>query len=242
MTSAVRTAVESALRDLTPIWQDDGRIMLSVPVRYPSGALAAIEVAGGQGIAWISDRGFGRIEAEMCGADSSYEAAGRAAAAGHGVEFDGHHVFAAKLPLSQIGAGIVAVANASVIAAGEAIRAEAEKRLNAQNEVIQRKLREAFPDAKVTPKLKIPGERAEWEAHNVVHLGDRLAVFESVSPSPQSISSKFLMFSDLAQRPNTSLNAVVDDVSKLGGKGMMLMDVAHLIEAGAPAESYRRAG
>ena len=239
MSADMHRAVEAALRELTPVWEDAGRLMLSVPVRYPSGALAAVEVAGGRDTVWLSDRGFGLMEAEMMGAESSFSAAGKEAASHYGIRFDGHSIFAAEVPVDQIATGIIMVANASAEAATDAIRRETARRADEKNEAIFEKLHRAFPGAAILRTLEIAGERSEWKAHNVVRIGDRMSVFEPVTASPQSISAKFLMFSDLKKRPNVRLNAVVDDLSKLGSKGQMLTDVANILETGAPTERYR---
>lgn len=239
MTSSIEPHIHEALRELTPVWSEDDRLCLSVPVSYPSGALVTLEVSAGRGLAMVTDRGFGRYEAEMYGADRSFGSAARRAAAAAGVSFDGHAIFVLKVPLDRLAGGMVAVANASATAAAAAIRAEISRRTEVQNETIQARLHEAFPQAKIEKKLMLPGGRAEWEAHNVVQLGDRMAVFEPVTANPQSISSKFTMFSDLLKRPDLSLTAVVESAADLQGRGQMLMDVAKIIEVEAPPEQYR---
>ncbi len=239
MTVSIEPLVHAALRELTPVWNEDDRLCLSVPVSYPSGALVTLEVSAGRDLAMVTDRGFGRYEAEMYGAEGSFASAAKRAAAAAGVRFDGHAIFAMKVPLDRLAGGMVAVANASTAAAAAAIRAESSRRTEVQNEIIQARLHQAFPQAKIDRKLTLPGDRAEWEAHNVVRLGDRMAIFEPVSANTQSIASKFTMFSDLSKRPDLSLTAVVGNTSELQGKGLMLMDVARIIEAGAPPDEYR---
>lgn len=241
MTVNLRQSVEAALRDLASVWDEDGRVILAVPVRYPSGATAALEVSGGTSEVWISDRGFGLLEAEMIGAEGSFATAAKVEAARHGIDFDGHSIFAARVPIDQIAVGIVAVANASSAAATEAIRAASVRKAQDLNEAIFDRLQRIFPDQHISRKVNIAGDKVEWEAHNVVMLGDRRAIFEPVLPSAGSISAKFLMFSDLAKRPNLRLNAVVEDAAKLGNKGLMLRDVAKVIESSAPVQLYRDA-
>ena len=87
----------------------------------------------------------------------------------------------------------------------------------------------------MTKHVTLTGLHAEWDAHNVVRLGTRTAVFEPVSSHRLSIASKFTMFSDLARRPDMVLAALVENVAQLGDRGQMLYDVARVIPANSPA-------
>lgn len=175
----------------------------------------------------------------MYSAEDAYPKATRAQAAHRGVEFDGHSMFVLRLPKSALAGGIVAVANASVAAASEAIRADSERKIETKNEEIFQRVRAAFPDAQVTKRVTLAGAHAQWDAHNVVRLGTRTAVFEPVSAHTISIASKFTMFSDLARRPDMVLAALVDNVSQLGDRGQMLYDVARVLPANAPAKTLQ---
>ena len=216
--------------------------MVSVPVQYPSGALAVVEVVFGNESVWLSDLGLGFAEAEMLDAETAYPRAAKIEAARSGLSFDGRAVFALELPHSALAGGIVAIANASVRAAGEAIRADAAKRHEEKNAIIFDRVKIAFPDSHVAKVADLTGERAAWEAHNVVTLRDgRLAVFEPVSTHAASVSAKFLMFSDLQSRPEIRLNAVFDTADDLDPKAKMILDVANVVFAGDSPDSYRRA-
>ena len=242
MSAADIPAIEAAIASLASHWQEDGRHMVSVPVQYPSGALSVVEVVFGREHVWVSDLGLGYSEAEMMSAESAYPRAAKAEADRRGVSFDGRSVFALELPLSALSGGIAAIANASVRAASEAIRSEAARRHEEKSELIFDRVRLAFPDAHVAKVAEITGERAAWEAHNVVSLRDgKIAIFEPVSAYAASISAKFLMFSDLKSRPEIRLNAVFDAVDSLDSKARMIFDVANVILTADGLENYRRA-
>jgi len=56
-----------------------------------------------------------------------------------------------------------------------------------------------------------------------------------------SVSSKFLMFSDLREaQVGFSLNAVVENINSLDAKAQMVGDVANIIEMSASDEVFRR--
>ena len=86
----------------------------------------------------------------------------------------------------------------------------------------------------------LPGERATWKAHNVVELHrGRYAVFEPVSKHANSISSKFLMLSDLFKNSNLRLNAVFESLNDIDPKAQIIGEVAHLMGADEPVEIYQ---
>lgn len=232
--------VESALRSVFNPRDVDGVVTLSVPVQYPSGSLASIEVAGGLETVWISDRGMGFFEAENMGADLSYGRFAQAEADQRGISFDGRSVFALKLPVNQLAAGIIAVANGSAAAAVATIRYEQEKKLQEGNRKVYEKVKQAFPEADVTHQLEVDGARTSWVVHNVVRIKNRTGIFEPATNHPASVSSKFLMFSDLSARQSISLNVVVRNPKELDARGQMLRDVAQIISVDAPVEIYRK--
>lgn len=235
MNSDVKNAVEHAIRALTAISEDDGELLLSVPVSYPSGALATLAVSGGRSSVTISDRGAGFFEAQMYAADAAYARVAKRTSERFGVKFDGHAILALELPFSALAGGIVAVANASCLAAAEAVRIESERKAETHNDAIYDRVRMAFPDAHVSRKLNVAGLHAEWDAHNVVQLKDRLAIFEPVSAHAGSIAAKFTMFSDLSKRDGLLLAALVENPADLTGKGQMIYDVARVLPLNADA-------
>lgn len=239
MTSILLRKVENSLQQIFTPTADDEAVILPVPVQYPSGSLASLEITGGADTAWISDRGLGYLEAEMMGADASYSRIARHEAEARGVSFDGRAIFALKLPLDQLAAGIVAVANASVFAAAETIRFEQDKKVHESNQRIFERVQRAFPDADVTLQMEIDGGRSSWTVHNVVQLPGRTGIFEPTTQHQASISAKFLMFSDLSSRQSLSLNAVMRDPKNLDAKGQMLRDVANIIAIDDPISAYQ---
>ena len=116
-----------------------------------------------------------------------------------------------------------------------------EKEKQKNHELFER-VRSIFGAAAVAKTAELKGRDAAWEAHNVVLLNDhRRAVFEFVSENTNSISSKFLMFSDLSKvKDEFSLNTVVKSVEKLGGKGAMLADVSNILDISSPEAEYIR--
>lgn len=242
MNAATEKLVNEAISALSMSWTEGVATLVSLPVQYPSGGLVVLEITTGRQEVHITDRGMGMWEAEQLCSDTSFSKFALHEAAVRGISFDGSSVLALKLPTSSLAAGMVAVANASASAAAAAIRSDAEKRTAQSTAEVFNRVRLAFPDRKVHKELSLFGERVQWQAHNVVNLTDnRILVFEPLSDRVQSISSKFLMFSDLARREDVGLHAVFTTPEPLSPKAQMLSEFARVLHVEDAVDEYRLA-
>lgn len=234
--------VRKALTRIASVRGMDGRLVVDVPVMYPSGATAVVEVERNGEQFWVSDMGHGFVETEFVAAQDFYSNAARRAADDFGVQFDGGSIFALWVPEARLEAAIVCVANASNTACSEAIRSASEARGRKENERIFERIQAVFGPKIVAKTADILGRHAHWEAHNVVVFPDRRkAVFESMSMHGNSVSSRFLMFSDIKAADETvSLNAVVKDIEQLDEKAQMVGDIANIVALSASDEELRQ--
>jgi hypothetical protein len=86
---AVKDKIEEAAAGLIAVRANGDRARISLPLLYPSGSGSAVEVMVNGDNCFVSDFGFGAMEAEMYGAESFYESNARKAANRFGVGFDG---------------------------------------------------------------------------------------------------------------------------------------------------------
>lgn len=216
--------------------------MVDVPIMYPSGATVVVEIEQNNGRFWVSDMGQGHVETEFVAAQGFYANAARRAADEFGVQFDGGSVFALWVSEARLEAAIVCVANASNNACSEAIRSASEAKGRKENERIFERISDVFGSKIVSKSADIVGRHAHWEAHNVVVFPNRkIAVFESMSLHANSVSSRFLMFSDIkAIEQDISLNAVVKDIEKLDEKAQMVGDIANIVAINASDDEIRQ--
>lgn len=222
----------SRLMNLTP---DGDRSRISVPILYPSGSSAAIEVMFNNGKCFVSDLALGQMEAEMHGADSFYDGSARKAAERFGVRYDGISIFAMWASIDNIEGAIASVANASVAAAVAAIHKAVEEKEKRKNTELFERVSKLFGRDAVSKEEDLIGRDAVWEAHNVVSLPTgKKVVFEFISENQNSIASKYMMFSDLSREPDRySLTGVVNSIERIGKKGAMLADVSEVIQFSA---------
>lgn len=230
--------VTEALRRIASVGDADGRVVINLPIMYPSGANVVVEIERNDDRFWVSDMGYGSLEAETSGAQSFFRKCADRLASEFSVQFDGDAIFALWVNNSRLESAIVCVANASARASAEAVRAASEARVKQDNERIFSKIVEVFGSRIVARTADIVGRHAHWEAHNVVVFPNRqTAVFEHMTPHTTSISTRFLMFSDIrAADQSVSLNAVVRDVESLGEKGQMIADLANIVPISASSE------
>lgn len=230
-----------ALSRLASVREMGGKIMIDLPIMYPSGAMAVVEVERNGDRVWVSDCGHGLVEAEFAGAIEFYARAAEKIAKEYSVSYDGYAIFALWVSEARLEAAIVAVANASCVASREAIRHATEVQGRRQNEKIYERIARVFGPKIVERESEIAGRRAIWNVHNVVTIADqRRAVFEFMTEHPNSVSNKYLMFSDIRSRNvSISLNAVVSNLQRLDTKAQMISDVANVIQIGADDEVFR---
>lgn len=238
--------VRSALQRLASVQDLDGRVSVSLPVMYPSGATVVVEIERNDDRYWVSDMGYGLAEAEMSGAQTFYGKIASRIAHDFGVGFDGNAMFALWVASSRLEAAITCVANASNRACSEAILQATEAKSRRQNDKIFERVSAVFGKRSVTRSADIIGRHAHWEAHNVVVFPNRhRAVFEHMTAHTTSVSTKFLMFSDIkSAEAEISLNAIVKDIGALDEKGQMIGDVANILSFTASDEQiieYARA-
>ncbi|MDE2444993.1 MAG: hypothetical protein KGO94_02370 [Alphaproteobacteria bacterium] len=222
------------------ITPDGERARVAVPVLYPSGSSAAVEVVFNAGKCFVTDLALGQMEAEMQGASNFYGDAAKKSVQRFGVGYDGLSIFAIWASLDKIESAIVSVANASVFAASNAIYKAVTEKEKRKNEELFEKIVRVFGKNDVVKDDEVIGRDAVWPAHNIVSLrNNRKAIFEYITPHQNSISGKYMMFSDLAKLEDKySLTSVVNSIDSLGPKGAMLAEVSEVIQLAASDTEY----
>ena len=233
--------VRDALSRIVTLRQDGDRYQISVPVLYPNGNGAAVEISPNAGRLFVNDMGLGHLEAEYSGAEAYYDRQAHKAAERYGIKYDGHNVFAIDVSMNQVEAAITAVANASVQAASAAIMKSIEDKDRRWNEEVYDRVVSVFDPSHVQRTASIAGGKDIWPVHNVVSVrSGGKAIFEFVSPHANSVANKFMMFSDLADSEEPlALNCVVPNLERFNqARGAMLSDLANVITLDASNDQF----
>lgn len=242
MNTSILERITASTARITSVRIVGDQLHVNLPLLYPSGSTVVVSVELNRDRVWVSDIGYGLMEAEFHGAQENYARSAKQFAEAYGVNFDGNSVFALWVPIDRIESALVCVANASQQAANDAVRVANEARSQSRNDEIFDRVSRIFGANTVARSREISGRHAAWQVHNVVQTDrDRLAVFEYMTDHPTSVSSKFLMFSDIRQANlGYSLNAVVKDLQRLDAKAQMVADVANLLPIDASDSSFQK--
>jgi hypothetical protein len=234
--------VREAVVRLAGAREMDGRVVVDLPIMYPSGAMVVVQVERNGDKVLVSDMGYGLVEAELSAAEEFYGSSAAKAADEFSVGFDGYAIFALWVPIGRLESAVACVGNASSRAAAEAVRRAANVQSRSQNERIFDRIAKVFGKKIVTRSAEISGRHVAWPAHNVVVFPNRRrAIFEYMTNHANSASNKFMMFSDIrAVDESISLNTVVKSVDELGEKAQMVGDVANIVPMQATDDQFRR--
>lgn len=238
----VREEVARAVARLASATPVGDAFIVDVPVLYPSGKGAAVQVQFHRGRCVVSDMGLGHLEAEMEGGGDGYSRWARFAAEEAGISYDGQSLFVLEVSPDRLDGAIVLVANTSCRAVTITMVKAQERKERSYNAELFERVTSLFPTNLVSRQEEVEGEFHKWDAHNVVRLPDRRPIiFEAVSPHQNSVASKVTMFLDIGQRTNApSRVAVARDLSKMQDFAGILGNVAHVIEFSAQRIEYER--
>ncbi|WP_156387535.1 hypothetical protein [Methylobacterium sp. Leaf399] len=211
-------AVDIAVRKIVRADHRQGGSHVTMPIRYPSGASAVLEITQTGDRCFINDMGLGFLEAEMIGATRQYERHARIIAEDTGIRYDGRSFFVAEVPTKKLAGAMTLVADsshrcASFAALKAAERAETDIRQNVFDRMIS--LFGADHVRRDSPFIGASGH--EWKVPFLIDLDHGRAVIEAISPHSGSIAFTVMRLSDISrlETPPPRL-VVVNDKRKLG--------------------------
>ena len=222
--------------------ESENRVFLDLPILYPNGTYAIVDIEKNSENVWVSDMGRGLREAELMAIDNFYHPAAREKARDFGVKYDNNCIFALQIPIKYLESAIISVSNASVQAAAEAFRTASEAKSREEQDRVFDRISSIFGPGRVHKSLKLDGACSPWTVYNLVE-GDngKGAIFEPMSNHAFSISSKYQKFNDLRETESSlSLNVVVNDSNNLDPRAQMLSQCGTIIEFKAHREEYQR--
>ncbi len=208
---------------------------ITTPLTYLGGSPVVVRLDQ-QGIKYfVSDAGLGSREAELVGGIRAFPKIADTAAARFGVAFDRHAFFEAEVSTDDLISSVIAVANASRSAADLVSYRMAEKAANDARFVMRERLFRAFNPSIIATDFVFRGaSNDEWEFDAAVKQDEHLALFQVVTPAPQSVVSaaaRFIDVSDISQAEPPRLVGVLQDRArtqriKLLQRSAMIIDMA----------------
>jgi hypothetical protein len=206
--------------------------IIKVPLLYPSGAGAVIQITQAGDKYFVCDMGMGHQEAALIGAGTLYMNSARPLADQFGIRFDNQSFFITEASRSQLASAVTIVANCSVEAASMSAMKAAERRFEEDSDTLYKRLVRVFPKAEIARDAEFVGSSTHrWPISAVVTHGSNVALFEPVNKHHTSVVNAAVKFNDIARLENPPQRiAVVRQKEELGNYLNVLRQAADVIE------------
>lgn len=204
-----------ALAPYTACRQVDGGTLVTTQCLYPGGDGVSVVVSQGAGGYRVSDDGAGwqaLLAAGMEVSPSTHGKRARLIAEMMGVDFRGSFI-ADEIAVSQLGAAIVIVANASQRWVTDVL-SERQRRVERDlRRLVSEQLARLFPKDRVRNQAPLSGATSKtYEFANIVTLPNRLLIVEPVANHAGAIAATFLKLTDVHNaHPDFPREVVIED-------------------------------
>lgn len=216
--------VKRALNDLTNVAECNGCVLVDTHCIYPSGSAVVVRIEVGERICTVSDN-WGAINDIGLADNSKLQGMIARKASRYGM-FAANGAVAKSLPIDEMAAGIVLVANASKEIALELSNAVRLSRRDFKDS-LRRALEDRFNGA-VRHDVSIVGYSGK--AHhfdNVIMLSQRQIIVDPVSKDPNSINGRLVANLDVQKKHDVRVqqHIVFDDEENWSGPELSLLSV-----------------
>lgn len=239
----VAQAVAHALVDTSV---NGGSAFISTPLLYPSGSHVVVRMDGAGDRWFVSDDGYGHLEAEMMGGLSTFRRLARPLADRAGVQFDQRSFYVLEVERDALLGAVITVSNVSKQVAERAAFAVEERRIAVSRDVFEQRLVAAFGTRSIAHNVSIVGASGkEWDVDVGITSDSHVQrLFEFVTPRAASVAAAVMKFTDIRaveHAPKTA--AVLSDRSRTEAPLVSLLSrvTGAAIDAADTPEVYRRA-
>jgi hypothetical protein len=237
-------AAAEVARALVSTQASEGAAFVSTPVTYPSGAHAVVRLDG-MGDRWfVSDDGYGSLEAELMNASMTYRRVAPVVAERAGIAFDQRALFVVEATREELPGAVVTIANASADAVRRtAIKVE-EIRYAASRAVFDERIEATFRGEKIIRQPEVVGASGKlWEfSAGIEHQGNVIYLLDLVRPRPPAVYATISKFTDVRPDAERKGAAILADIDRTDPHLVSLLSrvVGIAIPANAPVEIWRR--
>lgn len=199
-TEEMQAILTDLVRALVLVETENGQGLIALPQQYPGGDAVVVRIRKEGDEFVVNDQGGGYLAAELLGAATTYSRLAPKIAQMHGVSFDGHLMFAAKVTKEWLANTVIFVGTASRQCAeitAQRFTEDVEKTLRQD---MQEKVAHAFPQGSVALDVEVVGHSTRSRPFAaMVNIGSRKVLFDLVTPHHVSINSAIVKFQDVAQ-------------------------------------------
>ncbi|MCB8875751.1 hypothetical protein [Acidisoma silvae] len=234
-------AVEAAARSLVQVTREGTRQLVTLPLFYPSGAAATVEVKYVGPQFHINDCGLAYHEAEMLGGEYLFQRNAPKVAQKHGVQA-GRQTLHWMAQSDQLAGGIADVAGASTELARTIVERLAKRSETDIEDHLYPKLKKIFGKQNVSERVELSGASAhKWTVSALVQLGGPTLAFQAVTNHHSSVYTSGIMLHDLflLERKVVPI-AVVRNKEEMGDYLRILAQSANVIQEDVAEAELRR--
>jgi hypothetical protein len=220
-----------------------GEGAVTLPMIYPGGAPVVVHVRRDGDDFVVTDKGNGFLAAELLGGGRTYAHLAPAVAHLYGVRYDGDMMFATEVSRAWLANAIIFTGSASRKAVERTTEKLAEERDVSYRDRLRERVRDAFPGHASFGVTVLGQSTREWHFEAQVTLSaGRSAVFDIVTPHPNSVAAAYIKFQDVA-RLQDEIDGVAVASRKLAPPDQILISQAAraIISLDASIETFRRA-
>jgi hypothetical protein len=242
----LKTIAEQVAHALVDTRVDGGSAFISTPLLYPSGSHVVVRMDGTGDRWFVSDDGYGHLEAEMMGGLITFRRLAKPLAERVGVQFDERCFFVLEVERDSLPGAVITISNVSKQAVERTSFAVEERRIAVSRDIFEQRLVAAFGATSIAHNISFVGATGkEWDVDVGITSDSRVEkLFEFVTPRSTSVAAAVMKFTDIravAKAPRTA--AVLSDRSHTEPALVSLLSrvAGAAIEAAAAPEVYRRA-
>jgi hypothetical protein len=242
----LKTIAEAVAHALVDTSIRGGSAFISTPILYPSGSHVVVRMDGAGDQWFVSDDGYGHLEAEIMGGLTTFRRLARPLADRAGVEFDERCFFVLEVERDALPGAVITISNISKQAVERTAFAVEERRIAISRDVFEQRLVAAFGTRSIAHNVSIIGASGkEWDVDVGITSESHVErLFELVTPRAASVAAAVMKFTDIRaieRAPRTA--AVLSDRSRTEAALVSLLSrvAGAAIDAADAPEVYQRA-
>ena len=242
----LKTIAEGVAHALVDTSVKGGSAFISTPLLYPSGSHVVVRMEGAGDRWFVSDDGYGLLEAEMMSGLSTFRRVARPLADRAGVRFDERCFFVLEVERDALPGAVITISNVSKQAVERTAFAVEERRIAISRDLFEQRLVAAFDSRSIAHNISIVGASGkEWDVDVGITSDSHVErLFEFVTPRSASVAAAVMKFTDIRameSAPRTA--AVLSDRSRTEAPLVSLLSrvAGAAIDVADAPEVYQRA-
>jgi hypothetical protein len=195
----LEVVAEAVARALVDTNVKGGSAFITTPLLYPSGSHVLIRMDGVADRWFVSDDGYGYLEADMMGGLPTFRRLARPLASRTGVRFDERCFFVLEVERDVLPGAVITVSNVSKQAVERTAFALEERRIAISRDVFEERLTAAFGAKAIAHNVSFVGASGkEWDVDvGITSDGHIERLFEFVTPRATSVAAAVMKFTDI---------------------------------------------